>query len=196
MRGDPSRTERKGIEMERNEENMNPADGKRESGGCPRGCGGKGSNKLAVAIWVTLLLCVAGFLAYSQKKANDLLNQAYTLYAHGDIAASTDLLRQSARLGNRWAQLYYGERLRNGFGTDRDPAEAVKWLRKAAGKKCPEAYYQLGVCYENGEGVERNLDEAEAWYRKALESPDFASMAQTALDRIARQRASGPPAGY
>ena len=182
--------------MEQNEENMNPADGKRENRGCSCGCGGKGSNKLAVAIWVTLLLCVVGYLAYSQKKANDLLNQAYTLYSHGDIAASTELLRQSAMLGNKWAQLYYGERLQNGFGTDRDPSEAVKWLRKSAKKKCPEAYYQLGVCYENGEGVERDPDEAEAWYRKALSDPGFAAMAQTALDRIARQRASGPPAGY
>lgn len=182
--------------MEQNEENMSPADGKREARGCPCGCGGKGSNKLVVAIWVTLLLCVVGYLAYSRKKANNLLDQAYTLYAHGDIVASTELLRQSARLGNHWAQLYYGERLKNGFGTDRNPAEAVKWLRKAAGKKCPEAYYQLGICYENGEGVERDMDEAEAWYRKALQTPDFASMAQTALDRIERQKASGPPDAY
>lgn len=182
--------------MERNEGNMSPADGKRESRGCSCGYGRKGSNKLVVAIWVTLLLCVVGYLAYSQKRANDLLNRAYTLYSHGDITASTDLLRQSARLGNQWAQLYYGERLKNGFGTDRDPVEAVKWLRKSAGGKCPEAYYQLGVCYENGEGVERNLDEAEAWYRKALQDPGFASMAQTALDRIERQRASEPPAAY
>lgn len=186
--------------MERNEENRDPAEGTRDPGGHPggnpRGSGVKGSNKLAVAIWVTLLLCVVGYLAYSRKKANDLLNQAYTLYAHGDIAASTDVLRQSARLGNQWAQLYYGERLRNGFGTDRDPAEAVKWLRKAARGKCPEAYYQLGVCYENGEGVERDLDEAEAWYRKALPDPGFAGMAQTALDRIERQKTSGPPASY
>jgi len=186
--------------MERNEENRDPAEGTRDPGGHPggnpRGSGVKGSNKLVVAIWVTLLLCVVGYLAYSQKKANDLLNQAYTLYAHGDIAASTDVLRQSAQLGNQWAQLYYGERLRNGFGTDRDPAEAVKWLRKAARGKCIEAYYQLGVCYENGEGVERDLDEAEAWYRKALPDPGFAAMAQTALDRIERQKASGPPAAY
>jgi len=187
--------------MERNEENgVQQAEETREPGGHPGGnprkCGVKGSNKLVVAIWVTLLLCVVGFLAYSRKKADDLLNQAYTLYSHGDIAASTELLRQSARLGNAWAQLYYGERLRNGFGADLDPAEAVKWLRKAAGGKCPEAYYQLGVCYENGEGVERNLNEAEAWYRKALQDPGFASMAQTSLDRIARMKASGPPDAY
>ena len=191
---DSSGAKRKAKRMEQNEGNGPPAEASRESRGCPCGCGGKGSNKLGVAIWVTLLLGGSSWFAYSRQKnsaeAERLLNEAYTLHAQGNVAASTELLRQSAELGNVWAQLYYGERLKNGFGTERNLSESVKWLRKAARQKCAEAYYQLGVSYENGEGVDRDLDEAEAWYRKALDDSGFAASAQSALDRIARLKSA------
>ena len=82
------------------------------------------------------------------------------------------------------------EILRNGFGVEQNPAEAVNWLRKSAKQKCAEAYYQLGICYETGEGVERDLNEAEDWYRKALDDPAFATVAKIALDRIAPLRST------
>ena len=182
--------------MERNEQNETRADRGPGTCGHPRGCGGKGSNKVVVAIWVALLLGSASLFAHFQSKRNAeaerLLNEAYTLYGQREIEASTELLRQSAELGNAWAQLYYGERLKNGFGTEQNMAEAVKWLRKSAKQKCFEACYQLGICYENGEGVERDPDEAAAWYRKAQKDSSFAALARIALDRIeARKAASG-----
>ena len=157
--------------------------------GAISGAGGRnGSNKIVIVIWVTLLL--GGFSWYAcalQKRAAEaerLLNEAFTLYGQQEFTRSTELLRQSAELGNAWAQLYYGERLKNGFYAEPNAAEAVKWLRKSAGKGCPEAFYQLGTCYENGEGVDRDLSEAESWYRKALNDPGSAYLAQGALDRI------------
>ena len=182
--------------MERNEEDGSRAARNGESSGqAPCGCGGgRGSNKAVVAIWATFLLAgVALFTHFQAKRAAEaerLLNEAYALYGQRDFAASTELLRQSADLGNAWAQLYYGERLKNGFGTEQNMAEAVKWLRKSAKRKCAEACYQLGICYENGEGVERDPDEAEAWYRKAQEDSSFASLARIALDRIAERKAA------
>ena len=172
--------------MEQNDMNGTPADRTPETGGCPC-CGGKGSNKIVIAIWMALLLGGISWFAYSQQKraaeADRLLNEAYMLYGQGNLDGSTDYLRQSAELGNVWAQLYYGERLKNGFCADRNMPEAVKWLRKAAKQHSPEAFYQLGVCYENGEGVERDLEEAEAWYRKAVNS-GFGPLAQSALEQI------------
>ena len=181
--------------MEQNEAGMDPAAQKVDTGGSSPGCGGrKGSNKFVIVIWVTLLLGGAFWLDYSRQKkaavAEQILNEAYTLYGQREIEASTELLRQSAELGNAWAQMYYGERLKNGFGVEQNMPEAVKWLRKSAKKKCAEAYYQLGICYENGEGVERDLNEAEAWYRKALDDPSFATMAKIALDRIANLKST------
>ncbi len=176
--------------MEQNEQDSVPVEQKNAN----RGCGGKASNKVVVAIWVALLLGgVTLFAHYRSKRsaeAERFLNEAYTLYGQGAVAASTELLRQSAELGNVWAQLYYGERLKNGFGAEQNMAEAVKWFRKAAGWKCAEACYQLGICYENGEGVERDPGEAEAWYRRAQEDSSFVALAQVALDRIAERKAA------
>ena len=153
-----------------------------------------GSNKIVIVLWVAFLLGGFSWFAYSQQKkaaeAERLLNEAYTLYGQREYAASTERLRQSAELGNIWAQLYYGERLRNGFGTEQNMPEAVKWLRKSAKRECAEACYQLGICYENGEGVKRDPDEAEMWYRKAQEDPSFAALTKIALDRIAERKAA------
>lgn len=194
------RRETKGETMELNIENGDPAERNSKSGGCPCGCGTRGSNKIAVAIWVTLLLGGVAYFTYFQQKraaeARSLLDQAYELYYRQEFAASTDLLRKSAELGNAWAQAYYGERLKTGFAAEQNLTEAVKWLRKAAKQECPEAYYQLGICYENGEGVERNLDKAEELFRKAQQAPDFAASAQRSLERIEILRRETPPAGY
>ena len=35
----------------------------------------------------------------------------------------------------------------SGHGVDKDPAEAVKWFRKAAEQGDPNAQYNLAVCY-------------------------------------------------
>ena len=185
--------------MEQNEADKAPAAQAQQAqmqdpGGQPRDRGGmKGSNKIVVAIWMAFLLGGFSWYSYSQQKraaeAERLLNEAYTLYGQQEFARSTELLRQAAEMGNAWAQLYYGERLKNGFYAEPNPAEAMKWLRKAAKKKCAEACYQLGICYENGEGVNRDLNEAEGWYRKALEDAESAYNARTALERIETMKA-------
>lgn len=179
--------------MEQNEADRSPAAREQDSSGKHAGCVGRaGSYKIVIVIWVTLLLGGLCLFAYYRQKdaaeAERLLNEAYTLHGQGDIAGSTENLRRAAGLGSAWAQLYYGERLRNGFGTEQNMTEAVKWFRRAAYKKCTEAYYQLGVCYENGEGVEPDSDKAAGWYRRALKDPAFASSAQEALDRIADRK--------
>ena len=181
--------------MERNETDKAPEARDQGSSMVDSGNGRRtGSNKIMIVIWVTFLLGGFSWFAYSKQKnaaeAERLLNEAYTLYGQRDIDGSTDYLRRSAELGNPWAQMYYGERLKNGFGAEQNMAEAVKWLRKSAKQKCSEAFYQLGICYENGEGVERDLDVAEAWYRKAQKDPAFTSMAKIALDRIADLKAA------
>ena len=177
--------------MERNETDKAP---EMQIQGASENVNRTGSNKIVIAIWVTFLLGGFSWFAYSQQKnaaeAERLLNEAYTLYGQREIEASTELLRKSAELGNAWAQMYYGERLKNGFGVEQNTAEAVKWFRKSAKKKCTEAYYQLGICYENGEGVVRDLNEAEAWYQKALDDPSFATMSKIALDRIANLKST------
>ena len=182
--------------MEQNEADKDPAARNQDPSGADTGSVRRpGSNKVVIAIWVMFLLGGSCLYTYARQRnaaeAERLLNEAYMLYGRGELSASTELLRQSAELGNAWAQLYYGERLKTGFGTEQNLAESVKWLRKSAKRRCPEAFYQLGVSYENGEGVERDPNKAAAWYRKALADPGFSASAQSALDRIERQKSAG-----
>ncbi len=44
---------------------------------------------------------------------------------------------------------------------------AGKWYTKAAEQECPEAQYELGVCYEAGDGVGKDEAKAAGLYRKA-----------------------------
>jgi hypothetical protein len=55
----------------------------------------------------------------------------------------------------------------NGFGAEKDEAEAAKWYRKAAEQGNVDAQNKLGDCYAYGWGVETNFAEAYKWYSLA-----------------------------
>ena len=57
----------------------------------------------------------------------------------------------------------------NGWGTEQDHSEAVKWYRKAAEQGHANAQNNLGWMYQNGWGIEQDYYEAVKWYRKAAE---------------------------
>ena len=56
---------------------------------------------------------------------------------------------------------------------EKDPVQAVKWMRLAA-TKLPEAQYMMGMFYLDGLGVVQDLAEAAKWLRKAVDqnNPD------------------------
>ena len=56
-----------------------------------------------------------------------------------------------------------------GSGMVKNPAEAVKWFRKAAGNNNVKAQYYLGIAYSHGSGVEKSETEAIKWFQKAAE---------------------------
>ena len=184
--------------MEQNDMNKAPAEREQDSGGCSCGCGGgKNANKTAVVIWVVLLLGLACFAMYSRMNSRltedeKLLRQAYEKFEKQDFETSTTLLRQSAELGNAWAQIYYGGSLKKGIGAEQDLPAAVEWFRKSADQNCAIAFFELGVCYENGEGVDQDLDEAAAWFKKALDA-GIGEEAQAALDRVEKMKAEATP---
>lgn len=126
--------------------------------------------------------------ATPEAEAERLLKQAQELFDRRDKDVEcAELLRQSAELGNAWAQVSYGRFLCKGIGTALDPALAVEWFRKSADQGCPDAFYALGICYENGEGVAQDFDEAIAWYRKAVDT-DIPE-AQSAIIRVEKAKA-------
>ena len=69
-----------------------------------------------------------------------------------------------------------------GKGVRRDYAEAIKWFKKAAEQKNPDALYQLGLASYEGKGVPLDLDEAIKWFKKAAKKGN--ADAQEKLDSM------------
>ncbi len=63
-----------------------------------------------------------------------------------------------------------GRRYALGEGVERDQAQAVAWLLKAAEKGHLEAEYHLGLIYAQGQGVFRDHAKASFWLSKAAKS--------------------------
>jgi hypothetical protein len=54
-----------------------------------------------------------------------------------------------------------------GYGMDKDPAQAALWYQKAANSGHPEAQYFLALQYASGKGVKRDEEQAERWISSA-----------------------------
>ena len=61
-------------------------------------------------------------------------------------------LSNSAERGVTWAQNALGDCYYFGEGVTQDFKTAVEWYRKAAERNLPDAYYNLGWCYERAKG--------------------------------------------
>jgi TPR repeat protein len=84
--------------------------------------------------------------------------------------AGTDVafLLNLAHSGKIEAQLLLGE-----YYLDRQEyAEALPWLRLAAGQGEVEAQRRLALMYETGQGVPRDYEQAAFWLRCATEQGD------------------------
>lgn len=57
----------------------------------------------------------------------------------------------------------------DGIATKQDPEKALKWLRKSADKRFPDACWHLGNHYELGIIVSQNFNQAFHWYNIAAE---------------------------
>jgi localization factor PodJL len=77
-------------------------------------------------------------------------------------------LQAAAQRGDAKSQYLLSKRYAQGSGVERDPAQAVQWLRKAATAGFPAAQYQLGTMSERGgDGLARDPVQARVWYEKA-----------------------------
>ena len=81
-------------------------------------------------------------------------------------------LLAKARAGDAKAQYDIGHCYQNGEGVEKDPIEAVKWLRKAAEQGNAWAQHDLGHSYRDGTGVEKDPAKAVKWFLKSAEQGD------------------------
>jgi hypothetical protein len=79
------------------------------------------------------------------------------------------LALRGAALGDANAGALVGSIYRHGAGVPENPAEALKWLRKAAEQGYNLAQYEIGSMYFNGEGMPKDDRTAVEWLRKAAD---------------------------
>lgn len=83
-----------------------------------------------------------------------------------DYAKAMELYKKAAP-ADPLAEYSVGMMHYRGQGVKEDPAEAVKWFDKAAGRGLPQAMLAMGVAYEKGKGVPGEQASAAKWYRMA-----------------------------
>jgi len=135
--------------------------------------------------------CIPWFLKAADQgvpEAQAELVNLHRVYPDDPLLKSADLmaqLRQSAEDGNTDAQFQMAKRYQTGTGVPQNPAEAFKWMQKAAqGNQTPgsgsiDAVYELGLMYASGQGVETNKTKALSLLLEAANAahPDAAFLA-------------------
>ena len=81
----------------------------------------------------------------------------------------------------------------NGLGVPEDDAEAVRWLRLAAGQGYAAAQFTLGLWHDHGLGVPQDDIEAVRWYRLAADQGDAGAQSNLA---IMYENGKGVPQDY
>jgi TPR repeat protein len=116
--------------------------------------------------------CVPLFLkaaAQGNAEAQAQAGKLHEYYPNSKLLNSVnpiDRLKQAAEQGDLNAQFDLARRYHAGDGVPKDPAEAFKWMEKAAQHDISpvtltiDAHYYLGLMYETGEGVTKNFTNA------------------------------------
>lgn len=123
---------------------------------------------------ILLLVAVSALGAGFQTSRQDIEARIKALTP----AEAPDLMRK-AEGGDAPAQYMLGRAHKLGYGVGRNDAEAVKWIRKAAGQNFALAEMELANMYFQGEGVAKDIAEGMKWLRRAADHGD--SMAQFTL---------------
>lgn len=98
------------------------------------------------------------------------LDEGMAAARSGDHATRLKEWRPLAEQGDAEAQLVVATLCLEGIkGVPKDYKEGMKWLRKSANQKYPEALLMLGLVYYEGKGVRQNKREAAKWIRLAAE---------------------------
>jgi TPR repeat protein len=104
-----------------------------------------------------LLILLAGAVAQLPGQVSDAEHKQF------------EAIKAKADRGDAEAQLSLATRYATGSGVSRDPAKAVKWLRKAAEQGVARAQCLLGLNYANGIGVKSDKVEGARWMRRAAD---------------------------
>jgi localization factor PodJL len=138
--------------------------------------------RVLTQIILLLLVMCAGFLLMRQ--FGPQLTRALPNPIAGSKAAfPPEILQLQARAnqGAAGAELLLGLKFADGEGVAADPAEAARWLNRAASKGEALAQYRLGTLYEKGIGVPQDQKAAADWYSRAADLGNVKAMHNLAV---------------
>lgn len=95
--------------------------------------------------------------------------EGMSAYLAHDFERAIERLKPLAEIGSARAQSYLGTMYRDGRGTKRNTAEAIKWFRLSAEQGDAYGQENLAYVYEMGLGTARDEKQAADWYGKAAE---------------------------
>lgn len=109
------------------------------------------------------LVLLLGCLSAGAQSPNTVTPHSNETVSHSRIKK----LLGKAERGDSDAQFEIAVNAHLGRGMKQDVAQALHWLRRAAGSGHAAAENWLGVLYESGKGVSRDAREASRWYLRA-----------------------------
>ena len=130
---------------------------------------------------IVLILVVASVTRYATAPSR---NVAPLTPPSQPTAPDVQSLRAQAERGDREAQSKLGFIYANGYGTQRNPQEAIKWLRAAVQNEDLNAHTQLAMMLDSGDGIEINHKEAVRLYQKPAEHGDARAQHNLAMNYL------------
>ena len=103
-----------------------------------------------------------------------------------DFPRASSLFREAADLGDMDAAYGLSVLYREGTGVERDRAESVKWLKRAAEERHIAAMVEFAIALFNGDSVEKNEQMAAKYFARAAQANS-----PIAQNRLARLYAAG-----
>ena len=95
---------------------------------------------------------------------------AVQAYGEGHYEEALTEFKRLAGEGDMKSIYFVGFFYHNGFGVQKDNAEAAKWFLKAADKNAPRAQYYLGLLSTKGDGMPKDPVAAYMWYSLSVKS--------------------------
>ncbi len=101
----------------------------------------------------------------------DKSNEHYSAALAGFLKVEQTAEKMKPYLQYRIGRMYY-----DGYGTEQDFTEALKWLELSAQGGNHLSEYTMAKMYRDGKGTERDPQKAAAWFEKAAESDNAYAM--------------------
>ncbi len=122
--------------------------------------------RLPVKLLSAILLLFTGMPPVLADAEEDF-GLGYAAYTRREYAQTLSLWLRAAEQGHPRAQNGLGVLYRDGLGTAKSDAVAVRWFRESAESGYAFGMFNLGLMYRDGSGVARDDIEALKWFSLA-----------------------------